>query len=94
MVVEMLQQHGFNFIVLARPRSKNRILRQNVIVEQFKLVEVRQNLIISPSMPPTSLLAHCYLPLQCEKTPMRFEMRLKHSKNQDETWKKNGYLIR
>lgn len=57
MVVEMLQQHSFNFIVLARPGSKNRILRQNVMIKQFKLVEVRQNLIISPNVPPASLLA-------------------------------------
>lgn len=52
MVVEMLQQHGFIFTILARPRSKNRILRQNVMIKQFKLVEVRQNRIISPSVPP------------------------------------------
>lgn len=80
-VAEMFQQHGFNVIVLARPRSKNRILRQNVMIKQFKLVEVRQNLIISPSVPPAPLLAHCYLPSQCEKTPMWLEMRIKHSKN-------------
>lgn len=63
MKVELLQQHGFNFIVLARPRSKNRIVRQNVMIKQFKLVEVRQNLIISSSVPPASLrtvISHRY----------------------------------
>lgn len=64
------------------------------MIKQFKLVEVRQNLIISPSVAPASLLAHCYLPSQCEKTPMWLEMTLKHSKNEAETWQKNGYLIR
>lgn len=91
--VEMLQQHGFNFTVFARPRSKNRISRQNFMIKQFKLVEVRQNLIISPSVPPAPLLAQCYLPSQCVKDA-DVEMRINHSKNEAETWQKNGYLIR